>query len=125
MILGITFKENVNDIRNSKAINICNLLKKKNIIFDIYDPLVNNKNFLSLKEFNFIKKINYKKYNLILLTVGHNKFKKIQKLELENCPNLEIEKKNFNIKVLFHLKYSGLNSKSTKELDNIKRLQQK
>ena len=54
--------------------------------------------------------------------LDHNKFKKIQKLELENCPNLEIEKKNFNIKVLFHLKYSGLNSKSTKELDNIKRI---
>lgn len=54
--------------------------------------------------------------------LNHSKFKKIQKLELENCPNLEIEKNNFNIKGLFHLKYSGLNSKSTEVLDNIKRI---
>ena len=75
MILGITFKENCNDFRNSKAISLLKLLKKNNDI-DIFDNLV-NKNLLAEKEkIKLISKISKKNfYDVIIVSVPHNKIK--------------------------------------------------
>ena len=76
LFLGITFKENCNDIRNSKNLILYKYLKK---IFkiDVYDPVV-DKNTLKSQEknLNIINQIN-KKYDVIILSVKHDKFKKI------------------------------------------------
>lgn len=40
IVYGITYKKNVSDIRESPVIELCNLLKKHEIIFSIYDPFV-------------------------------------------------------------------------------------
>ena len=42
LILGLTFKEDCPDIRNTKVIDIINLLKDKNFLIDIFDPNVEN-----------------------------------------------------------------------------------
>ena len=75
LFLGITFKENCNDFRNSKAISLLKLLKKNNDI-DIFDNLV-NKNLLAEKEkIKLISKISKKNfYDLIIVSVPHNKIK--------------------------------------------------
>lgn len=39
LIMGITFKENCPDIRNSKVVDICNILMEYQISFDVYDPI--------------------------------------------------------------------------------------
>ena len=43
LILGITFKENCNDIRNSMVFSIFEQLKKRKIEFDVFDPWVDIK----------------------------------------------------------------------------------
>ena len=75
LFLGVTFKENCNDFRNSKAISLLKLLKKNNDI-DIFDNLV-NKNLLAEKEkIKLISKISKKNfYDVIIVSVPHKKIK--------------------------------------------------
>lgn len=86
LILGITFKENCPDIRNTKVIDVYKELKKYKANIDIYDPWA-NKNQVK-KEFgiNLLDSINNKKYNAIVLTVAHKEFRDINfvKLKTEN-----------------------------------------
>ena len=72
LILGITFKENFNDIRNSKVPFIYNALKKKGIKVEVFDPIADPK--LVKKQFgiSLIKKP--KKYEAIILAVSHKAF---------------------------------------------------
>ena len=51
-VLGFAFNENNPDTRNTKIIQIINYLKKKNVKFDIFDPIVNKKDG-GLISFNF------------------------------------------------------------------------
>ncbi len=74
LILGLTFKENCSDIRNSKVFEIISLLQKKQINVNVYDPWVKD---IKNKNFKLINKIGKFKYDGILLAVAHNKFKKI------------------------------------------------
>jgi UDP-N-acetyl-D-galactosamine dehydrogenase len=72
LILGLSFKENTNDIRNSKVFDLARLLKKKKLIIDIYDPLIAEK--IKNKNFNFIKDNKFKKkYHAIFFAVPHKK----------------------------------------------------
>lgn len=43
LVYGLTYKKNVNDVRESPAIALCNLLKNQGIHFTVYDPLLENK----------------------------------------------------------------------------------
>ena len=75
LLLGFTFKENCPDIRNTGCINIVKALKKYKIEFDIYDPLVNQKDALKsykLKIENILPK--KKKYSLIIVAVPQKTF---------------------------------------------------
>lgn len=74
LILGITFKENCPDVRNTKVIDIINGLQAYDIDVDVYDPWANE---LSVKhEYNIDlkSKENLDKYSAIILAVSHNEF---------------------------------------------------
>jgi UDP-N-acetyl-D-galactosamine dehydrogenase len=75
LFLGVTFKENCNDFRNSKAITLFKFLKKNNNI-DVFDNLV-NKNLLFKKEkIKLISNISKKNfYDIIVIAVPHKKIK--------------------------------------------------
>jgi UDP-N-acetyl-D-galactosamine dehydrogenase len=73
LILGITFKENCNDIRNSKVPKLYRELKEFGIDVDIYDPKANEEEVLEEFNISLIKKI--ERYNSIILAVGHDEFK--------------------------------------------------
>ena len=76
LFLGITFKENCNDIRNSKNLILYKNLEK-NFKVDVYDPVVDKRTLKSQeKNLNIIDKIN-KKYEVIILSVKHEEFRKI------------------------------------------------
>lgn len=71
-VMGITYKGNVDDTRESPAIEIIDILKEKlpNTIISIYDPHVNDKKFeISNLEDSF------KNSDLALLLTNHNEFK--------------------------------------------------
>ena len=76
LIMGISFKNNIPDYRNSQAIKLYKLFKKFNNV-DIYDPLVNpNKIFLDEK-IKLIKEVKKNFYDSIIIAVNHIKIKKI------------------------------------------------
>jgi len=76
LILGITFKENCPDIRNSRVIDVINELKDFGCNIDIYDPWADKDEVK--EEYNILlnEKLD-KKYNAIILAVAHNEFKKL------------------------------------------------
>lgn len=48
VVYGITYKKNVNDLRESPSIEFCNLLKEKSISFKVYDPYVSEERLTRL-----------------------------------------------------------------------------
>ncbi|MAI28605.1 MAG: UDP-N-acetyl-D-galactosamine dehydrogenase [Rickettsiales bacterium] len=70
LFLGVTFKENVPDLRNSKSLELMNYLEKKNLKITYYDPFINKlKDFKGLRNKNLTKK----KFDGIVLSVPHKK----------------------------------------------------
>ena len=70
LVLGLSFKENVNDLRNSKSIDLCNHLSSSNCIVEAIDPLIKEK--LIYKRFKLNKIISKKnKYHALVLAVPH------------------------------------------------------
>ena len=82
LLLGLSFKENVGDIRNSKSIELAKLIKKNKFKLSCYDPKVNKRELL--KECNI--KINKPKgkYECIILAVAHKEFIKMDISEIFN-----------------------------------------
>ena len=101
LILGFTFKENCNDIRNTRVLNLYNGLKK-NFQTYVFDPLVNIDEVKNKYNVNFIDKINQSKYDCLIVAVKHNKFKSYK---IENI-NKILYKKNviYDLKGLFKKK---------------------
>jgi UDP-N-acetyl-D-galactosamine dehydrogenase len=91
LILGFTFKENCEDIRNSKVLDIETKLTDYGYNVDIYDPLLVNNNKIIKDPFK-----SNKKYDGIILAVSHNDFYKytevdFNKISKENLVLLDIK----------------------------------
>ena len=85
LVLGLTFKENCNDIRNTKVIDMINALNNYNINVDIVDPIVDcsyaEKEYgLNVK--NKIEKNNY--YHGVILAVAHDHFISLKEEDWNN-----------------------------------------
>ncbi len=74
LILGITFKENCPDIRNSKVVDVIHELKNYGTQVDIYDPQADNKEVQHEYSLSLTPELE-KKYDAIVLAVGHEAFK--------------------------------------------------
>ena len=77
LIMGVTFKENCPDFRNTRVIDIIEYLKKHEYEVDAFDPWVCNKEFK--KEYNqhVYSELPNKKYDAIVLAVAHDIFHEI------------------------------------------------
>ena len=86
LMLGITFKENCPDIRNTKAIDVYKTLASFNMNVDVYDPWA-DKNEVESEYGITLKEILNETYDAIIHTVAHTKFKTldITKLAKENA----------------------------------------
>lgn len=76
-VLGITFKENVPDIRNSKAIEIIEMLQNKGINVIASDPVINSSRF-NMKNINEIKDA-----DIVVFAVAHEQFKELNILDVK------------------------------------------
>ena len=74
LIMGVTFKENCPDVRNSKVMDVYYYLKNKKIKVDLYDPIANVSQFEKLYKLKLIKKINKNFYDGILISTRHLEF---------------------------------------------------
>lgn len=81
LVLGITFKENCPDIRNSKVVDVIRELQSFNTKVDIYDPHANAEEVQH--EYGLLLTTSLKKYHSIILAVGHQEFLEIDLTELK------------------------------------------
>jgi UDP-N-acetyl-D-galactosamine dehydrogenase len=77
LVLGLTFKENCPDLRNTRVIDVINELQEHDVLVDVYDPWVDKdaaKNEFNLDLLNIPKKSTY---DGIILAVAHDEFRHI------------------------------------------------
>lgn len=76
LILGITFKENCPDVRNTKVVEIFHELTQFGLNVDLMDPWADKEEVEHEYEIEILNRIPVgKKYDVILLAVAHNEFK--------------------------------------------------
>ncbi|MFT6925930.1 MAG: UDP-N-acetyl-D-galactosamine dehydrogenase [Psychromonas sp.] len=75
LVMGLTFKENCTDLRNTKVVDIVKELKEYNIIPDILDPWCSNEKAESEYGLSLIRTAEKGTYDAIILAVAHNQFK--------------------------------------------------
>lgn len=97
LIMGLAFKENCPDIRNTKVIDIVETLKKNKINVDVYDPLIDPDECIQEFDINPIEVLENDQYNAIILAVAHDSFKLLGEKSLR-----KLLKKNG---ILYDLKY--------------------
>lgn len=87
LILGLTFKENCPDIRNTRVVDIVNELKDFGCEIDLYDPWADSQEVkheynLEMKTADVLK--NLGTYSAVILAVSHNQF---LELNINNIKN--------------------------------------
>lgn len=74
LVLGITFKENCPDVRNTKVVDVVNQLKQYAANVTIYDPLASPKEVEHEYKLQTIKSLPQGPFDAIILAVGHKEF---------------------------------------------------
>ncbi len=97
LVMGLTFKENCPDIRNTKIIDMVKALKEYDLDIDIYDPWVSSQEVELEYGLAPITALVANQYDAIVLAVAHNQFKKMKYEDF-----LILSKDEF---VLYDLKY--------------------
>jgi len=96
LIMGLAFKENCPDLRNTRVVDLISVFKSVHCNIDVYDPWVNKE---CAKDECDILPIDYpveEKYDAIVLAVAHNEIKKmgittLMKFAKSNCVIYDIK----------------------------------
>ena len=108
LILGITFKENCPDIRNSKTIDVINYLSQKIDKLSVCDMHASRAEVKKIHQISLLKKPPFsKKFDCILITVEHKEFKSLPIKKLQSM----LTKKGFifDIKNTFDSRFIDIN----------------
>jgi len=90
LILGITFKENCPDIRNTKVVDIVHELEQYGIEVDIYDPWANPEEVMHEYRLESLSGLNGKRYEAVILAVAHDQFKTLDITALASCESFVV-----------------------------------
>jgi UDP-N-acetyl-D-glucosamine/UDP-N-acetyl-D-galactosamine dehydrogenase len=87
LMLGIAFKENCPDVRNTKIVDVIMALKEYGITITIYDPWVNPEDVLNEYQIETTRDLPQNKYDALVLGVAHSLFLSLDlnSLRKENC----------------------------------------
>ncbi|MDD3506004.1 MAG: nucleotide sugar dehydrogenase [Sulfurimonas sp.] len=90
LVMGVTFKENCPDMRNSKVLDIIKELEEYGCYVEVYDYWVDRSD-KETKPLTFIEKLplQSKKYDAIVVAVGHDAFREITMEQFESMSNGE------------------------------------
>ncbi|MCH3884608.1 nucleotide sugar dehydrogenase [Tenacibaculum aquimarinum] len=94
LVLGITFKENCPDVRNTKVVDVVAALKEYGVNITIYDPWANEEEVMHEYGLNSVKTLPNKKFDGIVLTVAHNEFKELDFSALQKEKSVVYDVKN-------------------------------
>ncbi len=97
LIMGLAFKENCPDIRNSKVVDLVNEFSNYNCKVDVYDPWIDKNQAEQDYSIKPISKINKNYYDVIVIAVAHKQFQELTAEEIKSYG-----KENH---VLFDIKY--------------------
>lgn len=106
LILGMTFKENVSDIRNSKVADLYFELEAYSMAVDIYDPKAETEEVNHEYKIQLIQSIE-QKYDAIIVAVGHDEFKKLD--DQYFIQNMKDHPILIDLKGLYQVQLSQLN----------------
>ncbi|WP_430598658.1 Vi polysaccharide biosynthesis UDP-N-acetylglucosamine C-6 dehydrogenase TviB [Acinetobacter baumannii] len=82
LILGLSFKENCPDIRNTKIVDMVKALKEYDLDLDIYDPWVDSAEVEAEYGLAPIMELKQGRYDAIVIAVAHDQFKAMSSQEL-------------------------------------------
>jgi len=85
LVLGITFKENCPDVRNTKAVDVINNLKSYGTEVTVFDPWASPQEVKHEYDMKTTKEIPNDKYDAIVLAVAHKEFLQINLRSLLNA----------------------------------------
>tara|TARA_R110000868_G_scaffold90110_1_gene250373 strand:+ start:8273 stop:9556 length:1284 start_codon:yes stop_codon:yes gene_type:complete len=74
LVLGITFKENCPDVRNTKAVDVINNLSSYGANVSVFDPWASEEEVMHEYKLNTSKSLPSQKYDAVVLTVAHKEF---------------------------------------------------
>jgi UDP-N-acetyl-D-galactosamine dehydrogenase len=94
LVLGITFKENCPDVRNTKAVDVIAALKEYGTDVKIYDPCANESEVMHEYALNSTKDLPNEKFDAIVLTVSHTQFLNIDFSKIKNEKSVVYDVKN-------------------------------
>lgn len=97
LVMGLSFKENCPDIRNTKIIDMVQALKEYDLDLDIYDPWVDIEEAKHEYGLTPITQLKNNHYDAVILAVAHDEFKNMSLVDFQ-----ALSKENY---VLYDLKY--------------------
>ncbi|ELP5727334.1 Vi polysaccharide biosynthesis UDP-N-acetylglucosamine C-6 dehydrogenase TviB [Vibrio vulnificus] len=77
LVMGLTFKENCPDLRNTKIVDIVSELKEYNINVDITDPWCSSEEAQHEYGLSLVKDVQNNHYDAVILAVSHTQFKEL------------------------------------------------
>ncbi|CAB3686332.1 Vi polysaccharide biosynthesis protein VipA/TviB [Achromobacter marplatensis] len=75
LVMGLAFKENCPDLRNTRIVDIVHELRDYNVDVDVYDPWVDAEEAVHEYGLTPVAKLEEGKYDAVILAVAHNQFK--------------------------------------------------
>lgn len=97
LVMGLSFKENCPDIRNTKIVDMVKALKEYELDLDIYDPWVNAEEVKNEYGLAPIQSPQFNQYDAIILAVAHDQFTQMSAQDFHALGKAQY--------VLFDLKY--------------------
>ncbi len=97
LIMGLTFKENCPDIRNTRVVDVIDELQNYHANVDVYDPWANKDEVKHEYGLNLVDSLESGKYDAVILTVAHEEFRAMG--------SETIRKLGKDTSVLFDVKY--------------------
>jgi len=97
LVMGLTFKENCPDVRNTKVVDILSELAEYEINVDVYDPWVNPEEAEYEYGVQLIEAPKKAHYDAVIFAVAHHQFKAMSKQDIESLVKDE--------RVIYDLKY--------------------
>jgi UDP-N-acetyl-D-galactosamine dehydrogenase len=95
LVLGITFKEDCPDIRNSRVVDVIREMKSFGTDVEIFDPHADEKEVKHEYGLSLIKSSPSKKYDAIILTVSHKEFTDLNWAQLKHDKTIIYDVKGF------------------------------
>ncbi len=75
LVLGLAFKENCPDLRNSRVIDVVQELQDFGVLVDVFDPWIDNHTVASQLRITTVTKPKHGYYDAIIIAVAHDQFK--------------------------------------------------